>query len=68
MALFGKKEKEPVWVQKTHFLQADEFICSACGTKAKRAHKTCPHCGAKLTKTQTDPGWIDEAFLFELDE
>ena len=66
MALFGKKEKASAWTQKTHFLRADEFVCSACGGTAKRAHKTCPHCGAKLTRAVKDSGWVDEAELFDI--
>ncbi|MBQ9552133.1 MAG: hypothetical protein IJU96_05135 [Clostridia bacterium] len=66
MALFGKKEKAPVWIRKTHLLQSDEYICSACGGKAKTAHKTCPRCGAKPTKVVADSGWVDEAAWFDL--
>ena len=38
MSLFGNNKKSPVWIQKTHYLKSDEFICSVCGFKAKKAY------------------------------
>ena len=64
--MFGKKEKAAVWLRKSHLLGADEFICSACGGRAKRAHKICPHCGAKVTKIKKDSGWAEEAELLDI--
>ncbi len=66
MPLSGKKKKPPVWIQKTHFLRADEFICSACGCKAKKAYKTCPSCGASISKVKYDPSWAEEAELLDM--
>ena len=45
--MFGQKKNEAVWIRRSHLLQADEFICSACGSRAKKAHKSCPHCGER---------------------
>ena len=64
--MFGQKKNEAVWIRRSHLLQADEFICSACGFRAKKAHKSCPHCGVRIEKVKADTGWADEAFLFDL--
>ena len=66
MSLNSKKEKAPVWLQKTHFLRADEYICSACGFKAKRASGVCPGCGARISKTKYDSSWADEAEILDM--
>ena len=66
MSLFNQKEKTPVWKQKTHFLRADEFVCSVCGCKAKKAYKICPGCGSKLSKVKYDASWVDEAELIDM--
>ncbi|MBR0112997.1 MAG: hypothetical protein IJM02_04550 [Clostridia bacterium] len=42
MSLFSNKKNNPYWIQKTHLLKADEFICSVCGYKAKSAKKNMP--------------------------
>ena len=66
MSLFSQKKKSPVWIQKTHYLRADEFICSACGCKAKKAYKKCPRCGAQISKVKYDPSWVDEAEFVDM--
>ena len=66
MSLFGKRKKEPVWLRKTHYLRADEFICSACGCNAKKPYKVCPGCNARISKVKFDPSWVDEAEFAEM--
>ena len=65
MSIFNQKKKT-VWIQKTHFLRADEFICSVCGYKSKIAKKTCPNCGEHLSKIKYDASWVDEAELIDM--
>ncbi len=54
------KEKKSEWIQKTHILRDDEFICRACGLKAEKPFKICPGCGAKMKKTKYIASWVDE--------
>jgi rubrerythrin len=65
MSLFSNKKNNPYWIQKTHLLKADEFICSACGYKAKSAKKTCPNCGTVISKVKYDASWAEEAELLD---
>ena len=55
------KHKTGTWLQKTHFLRADEYICSVCGRSAAKPRRACPHCGAEMRKSKYDPSWVDEA-------
>ena len=66
MPIIKQKKKSPVWIRKTHFLRADEFICSDCGCKAKKAYKTCPGCGVRINKIIYDASWVDEAELIDM--
>ncbi|MBQ7595893.1 MAG: hypothetical protein IJU45_04425 [Clostridia bacterium] len=54
------REKKSKWTQRTHILKDDEFICKNCGYSAKKAVKTCPGCGAKMTNTNYIASWVDE--------
>ena len=62
------KEKKSIWIQKTHILKDDEFICKTCGYKAKKALKICPGCGAAMKKTEYDPSWVDELDFLDWEE
>lgn len=53
--------KTAQWTQKTHLFQADEYICSACGTSSKKFYKVCPSCGKTMKMGKFDPSWVDEA-------
>lgn len=66
MLFSSKIKKSPYWIQKTHFLRDDEYICSSCGFKAKKAYKSCPSCESQIAKTVYDPSWVEEAELFDM--
>ena len=66
MGLFRKKKKVPYWIQKTHLFRKDEFICSACGCKAKKAYRYCPACGSYMIKVRYDASWVDEAEFMDM--
>lgn len=66
MSLFGNNKKSPVWIQKTHYLKSDEFICSVCGFKAKKAYKNCPGCKNGFSKVKYEPSWVDEAEFVDM--
>lgn len=66
MNLFGKKSEGPVWVQKTHVLKSDEFVCSACGYSVKKPVKICPKCKAAITGIRYDPSWVDEMEMIDM--
>ena len=54
------------WIQKTHLLKNDEYICSNCKFNADKAYKRCPGCGAEMSKTKYDPSWVDEAEFLDM--
>jgi rubrerythrin len=66
MSLINKDKKPAVWIQKTHLLRADEYICSACGFKAIKASGVCPGCGARISKTKYDSSWTGEADILDM--
>ena len=59
------KKKPAVWVRVTHLFRRDEYVCSVCGHKADKPHKSCPKCGTEIKKTVTDPEWINEMADFD---
>ena len=59
-------ENTAYWTQKTHFLRADEFICSACTKSSDKAYKNCPSCGALMTKNKYEASWVDEAEILDI--
>ncbi len=40
--------------------RSDEYECSVCGVRVKRATRFCPRCGTVLKGVKSDLGWIDE--------
>ncbi|MBQ6535945.1 MAG: hypothetical protein IJI40_04120 [Firmicutes bacterium] len=48
------------WIRRAHLFKKDEYICSSCKARFRRAGKTCPCCGAAMKKTKYDPRWVDE--------
>ena len=52
--------KKPYWIQRTHLFRPDEYICSSCQTAHDKPYRSCPSCGARMTKSKTDPAWVDE--------
>ena len=66
--MFGRKKATAHWIQKTHLLRRDEYICSACGRAAKKAYGNCPSCGADMRGKKYDPSWVDEAEILDMME
>lgn len=64
--MFGRKKATAHWIQKTHLLRRDEYICSACGRAAKKAYRNCPSCGADMRGKKYDPSWVDEAEILDI--
>lgn len=56
--------KRAYWIRHTHFLKADEYVCSACKCTCKKPLSECPSCGARMGKGKSDLTWIDEADAF----
>ena len=54
------------WLQKTHFLNNDEYVCSACKSKVDKPYKTCPSCGRIMKGKTKDSNWIDEMAFLEI--
>ncbi len=53
--------KSAQWIQRTHLLHANEYICSACKASYKKPYRECPSCGASMKKAKCDPSWVGEA-------
>ena len=49
------------WIQRTHLLRADEYICSACDGVCAAPAAVCPCCGRPMKNGRDDLHWIDEA-------
>ena len=49
------------WIEKTHLMDDDEYICSACGYRSDGPYKVCPNCEKSMKKIKYDPSWVDEA-------
>ena len=56
--MFGKKKTTVT--RQTHLFKQDDFVCNACGYRAKKAFKVCPGCGAGVKSVKKDAGWVDE--------
>lgn len=52
--------KYAYWIQRTHLLHADEYICSVCKASFPKPCRECPACGARMKKSKYDPSWVDE--------
>ena len=69
-SLFGKgsgsssHERPRTRIDIPHYYDADEYVCTICGTRFHSDTMTCPHCGVRFNNTKTD----DRAFLEEDDE
>ena len=59
------KEKSGYWVQKTHLLKQDEYVCSSCGASYKKPFKNCPSCGMIMRSSKYAPSWVDEAEMLD---
>ena len=58
-------KKKARLIRRTHLFRQDEYECSACGYRAKKAFPACPRCGAAMKGAKYDPTWIDEAEEFD---
>ena len=63
--MFGRKNTAH-WIQKTHLLRADEYVCSACGRRFDAPYEECPHCHRTMTGSDYDPSWVDEAEFLDI--
>ncbi len=63
--MFGRK-RTAHWIQKTHLLRADEYVCSACGRHFDAPYEECPHCHRVMTGSDYDPSWVDEAEFLDI--
>ena len=52
--------KKAVWIQRTHMMADDEFICGICGCESPRPYVVCPNCQTKMKGVKYDPNWVDE--------
>ena len=57
-------QKETLRVDHSHYLDSDDYECSACGARFRKKSMVCPRCGARFTGTKADDTEYDE----ELDE
>ena len=72
-ALFGKQKEEKtppaagkgaaVRVDHTHYIDADEYECSACGARFSKKSAVCPRCSARFSGTREDNTAFEEELL-----
>lgn len=53
-------------IRRTHFLRADEYICSRCGYSGRKPFASCPRCGVRISKNRYDANWVDEAEMIDI--
>ena len=59
----------PKRIDHPHYMDLDEYECSACGARFRKKSMTCPKCGARFEGTKTDGGeFIEEMEIWEDDE
>lgn len=54
------------WIQRTHFLDPDEYECSACGSRFAHKRAVCPECGVEMHGSEYDASWVDEAAFLDI--
>ncbi|MBO4637103.1 MAG: hypothetical protein J5685_08165 [Clostridiales bacterium] len=64
MGLFGSKKKG-YWIKEERLFRSDSYVCSVCKKRFSKASSTCPSCGAVMTKTKNDPGWVDDLEMID---
>ena len=75
LSLFVKpkkeQEKQPdhVRIHHPHYMEEDEYECSACKTRFRNDTMTCPSCGAHFSRIREDDmEFIEEMELYDGDE
>ena len=58
------RERPRTRIDIPHYYDADEHVCTICGTRFGTDTMTCPHCGVRFNHVKTD----DRAFIEEEDE
>ena len=65
----GKTSGKPTRIDHLHYIDLDEYECSACGYKFGRKSMTCPKCGVRFAGTQeNDDEFIEEMVLWDDDD
>ena len=54
-------------IDRPHYISDDEYECSVCGTRFKRASMTCPRCGVRFNRTETKEDEYDDELEEELE-
>ena len=62
---FSGKKGSVFRINHTHYYDANEFECSACGKRFQKKSMVCPHCGAHFTGTRTDNTEYEEEMMEE---
>lgn len=59
----------PVRIDHLHYIDIDEYECSACGAHFRKQSMVCPKCGAKFQGTkENDDEFIEEMVLWDDDD
>ena len=61
-----RRNRRPHWIRHTHLFDPDEYECSACGYRAEKPYRICPHCGRKMKQGRYDPSWVDEMEILDI--
>ena len=67
-ALFGRRNdrpaKEPIRIDHPHVIDPDDYECSVCRRRFRKAETACPYCGVRFSGNVVD----NEEFEDEEDE
>ena len=56
-------KKTAVRIDHTHYIDADEYECSACGARFSKRSTVCPRCGAPFSGVREDDTAFEEEML-----
>ena len=60
---------KPTRIDHPHYIDADDYECSVCGTRFQKKDMVCPKCGACFTGTKEDDDeFIEEMVIWDDDD
>ena len=58
---------KPVQIDHKHYIDDDDYECSACGARFRKGSTVCPSCGARFSGTKVDEEEFEEEMMEEED-
>ena len=55
------------WTEEEHLWGDKTYVCSNCGSRFKSKSEYCINCHCHMTRTKSDPVWVDEMAFYDGD-